>query len=783
MGARDLLYFNPDPEIPDADLLGIGDLIYSDGSTQYVNDPELVAGLPGLPPGMNPQGSVGMGPPAPDAMSAQPMGPPAMPEPILIDSPQGPVQMDMAGNLRPMEGVQDPQTGELLDPGQTSNFLPALGGEIANAAKGYPQPIGQAWGQQMGGSPSPTQGPPPVTIQSERGPVTIDPTGNIQQGAGGVPLEQLQQQMQSGGMGAAGGMVPVQREGALPTDVYQRQAGELGAMNAQTLAATEQARRDEARLYNELALQQMAANEAERVKREQELADNQARSERLRAEMQAINDVQIEQDIISARGPVGGFLGVIGAVLMGAAGNDAGFRMLDRQVDRYTQDQVRIKGTKLNMLAEQLGSTNQAIAAGKAALYKVGADRLELLAQKVKGDVYEAQSPAIIQSLRQKQLEQMQAFERDSLGKTLEKTPLPPKPPSPEMLQKYGELRRERAGNESITQRMDQTLGLIWEPGRDGQPGRYRNREEVLAKGIQGTGNLEQLIPDIVYATGGGVTAEGRQVRGAAEAMAFAQLRAVQPTGPISNSDIERAVKMGALDTEEGLLLGLERMHQAAEQQLTHDAAQFGPDVVGEYERRRRASGGQPLGQMPAASRPATLEEKRQGAAAARGGGQPQASAPPGAGGDAMAVEPAERMAMIQGDLQTLAGDQLPPEGIAILVAQAAHETADGARLPRNNFFGHKASARAAAAGRGSANLETTEGEGAAAQRVRQNFATFNSSTESAADHLSLLQRNYPRAWEALLRGDADGYVAALKDGGYFTGNEDAYRSALLRRL
>lgn len=767
MGARDLLYFNPDPEVPDADMLGIGDLIYSDGSTQYVNDPELTMGLPPIPPGMSPQGSVGMGPPAPSSPAAQPMGPPAMPEPIQIDSDQGPMTLDMTGNIQP---VTDPMTGQAMpqqDGAGATNFGDMIRGAGDALEVGPMSQFGQ--GQQPAGG-APAGGPPPVTIQTERGPMTLDPTGNIQQGDGGIPLEQLQQQM--------GGMQPVQREGALPPDVAARQAGEMGAMNAQTLAVTEQARRDESRLYGELQLKQMAANEGERQKREQELADNQARSERLRSEMQAVNNVQIEQDIISARGPIGGFLGVLGAIMMGAAGNDSGFRMLDRQVDRYTQDQVRIKGTKLNMLSEQLGSTEQAINAGKAALWKVGADKLELLAQKVKGDVFEAQSPAVIQALRQKQLEEMQKFERDSLGKTLEKTPLPPKPPTPEQMQKYGEIRRERAGNDSITQRMDQTLGLIWEPGREGQPGRYRNKAEVLAKGIQGTGNLEQLIPDLVYSTLGGVTAEGRQVRGASEAMAFAQLRAVQPTGPISNSDIERAVKMGALDTEDGLMLGLERMHQASERERAMDVRQFGPDVVGEFERR---GGGPTSMATPAASRPATVAEKRAGSAAARGGETPRGSAgaPSMAGADAMAAEPAERMAMIQGDLQELAGTELPPEGIAILVAQAAHETADGARLPRNNFFGHKASSRST----GSANLETTEGEGAGARRVRQNFATFNSSTESAADHLSLLRRNYPRAWEALEAGDADAYVAALKDGGYFTGNEDAYRSAILRRL
>ena len=45
-----------------------------------------------------------------------------------------------------------------------------------------------------------------------------------------------------------------------------------------------------------------AANEAERVKREQELADNQARSERLVGEQRQLADMKIGTDIISASG-------------------------------------------------------------------------------------------------------------------------------------------------------------------------------------------------------------------------------------------------------------------------------------------------------------------------------------------------------------------------------------------------------------------------------------------------------------------------------------------------
>jgi len=772
MAMRDLLYFNPDPDVQDSDLLGIGDLIYSDGSTQYIpgNDPELIAGLPPPPPGVSPQGAVGMGPPAPQPDMGPPLPPPQMPEPVVLDSAQGPVQMDMTGNLSPITRGLNALGNTLAGAPGADSSQPGLGNMLGDAASSFATTMGGGMAPQEQAQAAP-QGPPPVTIQSEQGPLTIDPTGNIQLGGGGVPVEQLKQQM-------GGGMVPVQREGALPPDVAARQMSEMQGMNAQTLAATEQARRDESRIYGELVLKQLAANEAERVKREQDLADQQARAERLQQDYQRQNDVQLDQSVRGAMGDVSGTFGIIGAMLQGAAGNDQGWRWLQSNVNNFVNDQVRRKDTALSMLAQQYGSTQQAIAAGKASLYKVSADRLELLAQKAKGDVYEAQTPAVLQQLRQKQMEETQKFEQLSLGKTLEKAPLPPKPPTPEQMVEYGKLRRDRDSGLNIGQRVEQQLGLIWEPGRNGQPGRYRNKDDVLSKGIQGIGNLEQWLPDAVYSTMGGLTAEGYQVRGAAEAMAYATIRQMQPVGPISNADIQAAVRAGALNTEPGMIAALERIRMGAEEQQQSDAAQFGPDVVAEYERRRLASGGVPLGQAPAASRPATLEEMRSTSAQLRGGAQPQAQ-------NAVSPDdPAERSGLLQESLVQLGQQQhIPPEGIAILMAQAGHETADFTRMPANNYFGMKSSGRNRAGGAGSANLETTEGEGASAQRVRQDFATFPTPAAAATDMISLLQRRYPRALEALQMGDVDAYVAALKDGGYFTGNEDQYRTALLRRL
>jgi flagellum-specific peptidoglycan hydrolase FlgJ len=767
---RDLLYFMPDPEVPDSELLGYGDLVYSDGTTSYLpGDPEIAMGLPKPPPGVSPQGSLGMGPPAPQ-----------MPPPV--DLGDG-MQVDATGNiLQNGRALMQPeldagfQPMQPIDPSANPNVQPA-GPNVQQGTSFRPEGtlpgLGAAPAGGMGGG-APSM-PPPVDIGEG---LQIDATGNILQG--GQPVMGGQG---GGGMGP-GGMMPVERQGALPADVAQRQLGSLDASQQQTLMLTEQARRDEARMMAQMTMQQLAANEAERISREQDIAEQQAKVQRWQQEQQSLIDMDIETDLISARGEVGGVFAAIGAALLGAAGNDTGFRMIESSIDRHVRQQVARRDTKLGILSQQIGSSMQAVSLGKAALYKVAADRTEILAQKTKNDVYEAQTPAVIQQLRQKQLENLQAAEQQSMGKLIERPALPPKPPSAEMLQKYGETRRERDTSVSIAQRAEREIGLQWVPGRNGEPGHYQDSsgrpvtpDNIDDIGIQGIGSLEQWVPDFVYSTMGGMTAEGYQVRGAAEAMAYAQIRQMQPTGPISNADIQAAVKAGALNTEDGMLKALTRIRLGAEQQSQSDAAQYGPDVVGEYERRMRGSGADP-NTAPTASRRPTIEAARAGAAALRSQQGPKAVE-----ADTPA-EPTERMAMLNESLTALSQEKgLPPEAVSILMAQAGHETGDGKHMPQNNFFGMKSSTRNRASGAGSANLETTEGAGSAAQRVRQDFATFDTPAASAADMLSLLERRYPRAVEALQVGDVDAYVAALKDGNYFTGNESLYANALRRRL
>jgi flagellum-specific peptidoglycan hydrolase FlgJ len=754
------IYFDPDPQIPDSDILGIGDLVLDDGSRRFLNgEPDIAGSLPRVP-GMQLDT-----PPLIDPMAMQ-----RQPEPLIGADGQA-YQIDQTGTFTPVNSLAlegAPPMADYQPGGEGQGGMGIM--EVGNPEMQRPSPVQQE--------------PALMGALQDQAPDML-PTSLLPQSPEDLQRQPEPLQAADGRMyqvDQTGQFVPYERTGALPPDVAQRQLSELDQMQQQTLGATELARADEARIVNEAVLQQLAANEAQKTIQEEEIREQQFKIERWQKEQQALADMEPDTGLIGAHGGgVGGVLGslfaIAGATLLGGAGSDAGLRMIDNSIERNVREQVRRRDTKLGLLANQIQSSEQAIKMGKAELYKNLADRTELLAQKTKNDVYEAQSPSIIQTLRQKQLENMQEAERLSLGKVTERVPAPPKPPSEAMLQKYGELRRDRDGANNIASRAEQQLGLLWVPGKNGQAGQYRNKAEVLDKGIQGVGALEQWVPDFVYSTMGGMTAEGYQVRGAAEAMAYAQIRQMQPTGPISNADIQAAVKAGALNTEEGLIRGLERIRLQAEGAAAHDAAQYGPEVVGEYERRYRRSGGQTLGDV-APGRPAALQDKQQEIDRLMNKGKQQRTS-----ASTMPEDPQQRMAMLAEDLQALGGEELPPEGLAILRAQAGHETADGKRLPTNNFFGHKASQRSRAAGRGVANLETTEGEGANAKRLKQNFATFNSSAESVADHLSLLKRKYPRAWEALQAGDEGAYVAALKDGGYFTGPEGAYLAGIQRRL
>ena len=648
-------YFEPDPQIPDAELLGYGDLVYDDGSRQFVNgDPEVASQFEiksAQPPVQGPPPDQV---PVPDFMQQQ--APPL----IGADRKQYTTDLlDPQNPIKPFEGVQDPQTGELLDPGMPgTDPVQALGG-LANVVRGTvgSGPLANAGPEEnraalgMGSyapAPQAQQGPPaPQPFPGANNQLfkadIKDPENPIK------PLTPQELQI-------------YQREGALPPDVAARQQGELSAMNQQTLDVEEQSRGEQSRIMNEATLKAMAKNEADRIKQQEDIEEQQAKMERLDKERQQVKEMKIDESLSGAIGLGGGLMAVLGSALLGSTGSDAGLRMIDSTIDRHVREQVRQKETSLGILAEQIGSTQQAIKIGKAELYKTLADKAELTVQKTKNDLYEAQSPAIIQGLRQKQLEYTQKWEQDSLGKTTERMPVAPKPPNPEALQKYGELRRSRDAGSDVIKRIELQANLHWTPGKDGQPGFYANKDEVIKKGIEGVGAIEQWVPDFVYSSMG--RKDGYEVRGAKQALAYAAIRQMQPTGIISDMDRKVGELASTMDTEQGLIHTLERLRNGEETQKQNDAAQYTPQVVAEYERQYRSSGGQQQGN-PGAARPAAMgdiqaERQRRAQPA---GAQPEARGP----GNLPPPTPEEFRSSVQGFAE---GANLNPDAVLRVIGK-----------------------------------------------------------------------------------------------------------------
>lgn len=131
-----------------------------------------------------------------------------------------------------------------------------------------------------------------------------------------------------------------------------------------------------------------------------------------------------------------------------------------------------------------------------------------------------------------------------------------------------------------------------------------------------------------------------------------------------------------------------------------------------------------------------------------------------------------------------LTGEHVTDQTLCILMAQSALESGRWKALHCFNLANIKAS-------------ETYEGlyclyrcneviEGKVVwfdpPHVQCRFRAFQIIDDGAFDYLSLLHNRarYRPAWERAVAGDAAGFVAALKKGGFFTASEEPYRKAVV---
>jgi flagellum-specific peptidoglycan hydrolase FlgJ len=122
-----------------------------------------------------------------------------------------------------------------------------------------------------------------------------------------------------------------------------------------------------------------------------------------------------------------------------------------------------------------------------------------------------------------------------------------------------------------------------------------------------------------------------------------------------------------------------------------------------------------------------------------------------------------------------LTGETASDSTAAILTAQWAHETGQGASMFNYNFGGIK--------GAGPSGMtvaqRTREGYGENERTIVDSFRAYTSAEEGAKDYVHLLLSRFGSAMQAAQRGDASGFVRGLKEKGYFTGDPAAYERSV----
>lgn len=569
------LYFDPDPEIDDADLLGIGNLIYDDGTTGFIQDPEISSMFP---------------------------------------------RYDAANNQN--QGLQDPQTGELMQPPQD-----VLGADTFNAGADM---AGQAWDAQkdiFSGAPPPGQQqddggfqPMPSAphlemnldgqvrpAQGDAGAGAPPDDGGYQPMPSAPHLEMnLDGHVRPAGSGGdagygTGGLQLAAREGALPPDVAQQQAAEMSQQHQASMDATLQSRNDQAAAYDQFFSQRKAELDAEKAHQEEQVQEQVSRQQRLQKEQTDTAGIKLETDLVSAQGWAGAIFSVLGATLLGATGSDAGLRMIDSSIDQHVKAQISMRDSKLRVLADQLGSTEQAIAAAKSSLYRTTIDRASTMLELTKNDAYQKQTPEVMEGLKQKYLEEEQKFTQLSLGKPLEKAPVAPKGPTPAQVKGYGEASMAQSQGAQDAQRALLAIGGKYDP----TTGKIINKDEILKNGIPGVGKWDSFVNDlgklpfgigsIPQAVDSAFTSQqGTEVKAALGALIEARASMRNPGRAPTDADRDAARNELGLKTEAGTIDAIERILNSQKEVKASNVGTYGVGAASQVESTVGAMGGRP---------------------------------------------------------------------------------------------------------------------------------------------------------------------------------------------
>lgn len=385
--------FQPLDGIPDADERGAGTFHFDDGTSIVGEDPELASLVKSY------QADI------PELQNIQ-AGLDSVPDQRMASN-------DPIGSVFGEDPFGDNKPSEATDAGgaQAADFL-GNAEEYTPKARGYIPETNAAYRAAPAAEPAPVTGGAPM-------PATPPPNTDAQNAA---ELHRLAaEQALRGGyvQGHAAGYTPAQRSGALDPEVAKRQTEQRGASNQELVDTTIQARQSQADLLRQSALQEAMRLTVQRADQERAQREAEAKRQRLLDERRKVNDAQIDTSFAQGDS-FRQVMAVMGAALLGAVGSDTGLRMIESNIDRHVRKEMQVRGSKLQALAEEIGSEEQVVNAAKARIYELMEKQAGATQKTLRAADIENQTPAVIAELKRRALDSDQAFERESLGKTTE---------------------------------------------------------------------------------------------------------------------------------------------------------------------------------------------------------------------------------------------------------------------------------------------------------------------------------------------------------------------------
>jgi hypothetical protein len=421
--------FQPLDGLPDADERGAGTFLFDDGTSMVAEDPELASLVKSyqdtIPEAQNLQTGLSQ---VPDMRTAD-LGV------LSVLSPQGTSPHDdaisraLGGNsVDPNFRVAPDSLSDITGVGRPGQSIDEFAPKPAEPPKPVIGDDSQAIGRALGGEftpPTPTslvkdKPAAPVTGANVPMPAGAQAEPSDSQNAAELHRIAAQQALRGGYVqGRPAGWQDAQRTGALDPEVAQRQGSELASANQSMLGDVERARQGEADVLRQSALQEAMRLTVQREEQQRLQREAEEKRQRLLAERRRVNDAEI--DTTFAQGDsFRQVLAVLGSALLGAIGSDAGLRMIESNIDRHVRKEMQIRGSKLQALAEEIGSEEQVVAGAKAKIYDLLDREAKNNQKNLDAAGIENQTPAVLAQLKKQMLAEEQGFERESLGKKTE---------------------------------------------------------------------------------------------------------------------------------------------------------------------------------------------------------------------------------------------------------------------------------------------------------------------------------------------------------------------------